>query len=149
MLVQFGFEDVPVTFDAAVGIATATHCSMPICCDSPLYEYCVSDVYTITIDTPGLYDLALPLTCECAFVNYAYFLTFHFLTPFAEGMRPDLITDDVPWECKSYNDYGAGWEDLFGYSMPGGTVMYADAACCEQPVGGESTTWGGVKSLYR
>ncbi|MFH1845805.1 MAG: hypothetical protein ABIF77_21690 [bacterium] len=149
LLVQFGPEDVPVTFDAAAGIATATSCSMPICCDSPLYEYCVSDVYSITIDTPGLYDLALPVTCDCAFVNYVYFLTFHFLTPFGEAQRPDLVTDDVPRECVSFNDYGAGWEDLNGYGFPGSIVMYADAACCEQPVNETPSTWGGVKSLYR
>ncbi|MFH1573154.1 MAG: hypothetical protein ABIG68_04180, partial [Acidobacteriota bacterium] len=63
---------------------------------------------------------------------------------------PGIVTDDRPIECTSYNDWGLGWSDLTAeQDFPGNILMRADVLCCEYPVGAESRTWGGVKSLYR
>ena len=81
---------------------------------------------------------------------YLYMLSFYFVTSFDPAMRPDLITDDSTEPCLSYNDYGAGWEDLVNdLGLPGNALIWADVACCEQPVEFEVQTWGAVKDLYR
>ncbi len=95
-----------------------------------------------------LYDLGLPTPeCECAGMNYQYSLSYVF--PDALTSNPDVITDQYPEPCASWNDYGLGWYDLvadFGY--PGSLMTWADVSCCQSPVGNADETWGGVKSLY-
>ena len=153
MLMQFTPEDAPATFDAYVNLASDGQQNiMPPPCPFPGVEECVSPLFTVTINEPGLYDIALPLYdyCDCAYLEYGYFLSFHFATTFPDSMRPDLVTDDLPSGCTSYNDYGFGWEDLVtGVGLPGNIVMWADIICCENPVTVEQGTWGLLKTLYR
>lgn len=151
LYMQFAVADVPVTFDATVGFGEALF-DETAQCFVPGVQNCESASYTVTIDNPGLYDISLPIdptSCPCAFFDYEYAVYFNILTAFAATGRPDIVTDDVPVGCVSWNDYGAGWEDLQGYGLPGETIMFADVVCCETPVPNEDQTWGGVKSLYR
>jgi hypothetical protein len=153
MLLQFAPEDVPATFDAYVNLAADGQTDiMPPPCPFPGVEECVSPLFTVTITDPGLYDIALPLYdyCDCAYLEYGYFLSFHIPTVFPETMRPNMITDDLPSGCTSYNDYGLGWDDLVvDVGFPGNIVMWADIICCENPVAVEQGTWGLLKTLYR
>jgi len=115
---------------------------------------CVSAVYTVTIEAPGLYDIGLPMTdyCDCAYVYdptgspYWYMLSVHFDNLF----DAQLVTDDFPVGCMSWNNWGAGWYDLVNDAgFPGEIMIWGDVHCCEDPVGMENETWGGVKALFR
>jgi hypothetical protein len=151
LYVQFGTEDVPVTFDARVDFEEAAWDDQ-LGCWVPGPEICVSSSYSITINQPGGYLLTLPMdtACACAAFGYWYGISFEFLTAFNSGMEPDLITDNYPVGCTSWNDYGAGWEDLVtGFGFPGEIIMYADMTCCPDPVPAERDTWGSIKSMFR
>jgi len=151
MLMNFGAEDVPATFDVYADLEEAVFDEVSGCW-LPGAEVCASPVYSVTIETAGLYDISLPIgdTCECADMRYIYLLSYHFMTAFPAGMEPDAVSDDIPTSCISYNDFGSGWLDLVtDFGWPGNIIMYADADCCEFPVSDEGSTWGGVKNLYR
>jgi hypothetical protein len=149
MFLQFGVEDVPVTFDvfgsfheAAYDDASASWVPGPVACDTPLY--------TVTIPSAGLYDISLPTTpgdCPCAYFGYKYAITFTF--PNAFDSTPDLITDAIPVGGVSWNDYGGGWLDLLDFGLPGEVSLFADVICCASPVSADSKTFGDLKALYR
>ena len=97
-------------------------------------------------------DIALPINCECAYMTnpedqpYWYLLGIMFPQPFAAN----LITDDFPIACNSWNDWGTGWYDLVGdFDFPGGLIMWGDVACCTDPIEVQDKSWGNIKSLYR
>ncbi len=142
------FSGAP-TFDVYVDLEDAVW-DPTTGCWVPGVEDCVSPVYTVTIPEAGAYDIGLPLAeqCACAYQEYWYFVSFHFVTTFQRP--PDLITDNVPVGCTSYNNWGEGWQDLVNdQGFPGELAMWADVACCDSPVQVDDTTWGRVKSLYR
>ncbi len=147
---QFGVEDVPVDFDCYVDFEETIY-DPTLGCFLPGDVICASQAYTVSIDQAGMYDIAIPIdqgTCACAYFGYKYAIGMTFLTAF--DSTPDAITDNIPVGCTSYNDYGMGWYDLVtGFQFPGELVMYADIACCENPVDNESQSWGAVKSLFR
>lgn len=155
---QFGPEDVPAVFDVYVDLEDALW-DPATQCWYPGIEDCISQVYTVTIDAAGLYEISIPLydECDCAYFfdpitldPYYYFLSFHIVTFFDPTMRPDAITQDSPVACTSYNDYGFGWEDLVvDYGWPGNIIIWANALCCDFPIAAAPATWGNVKSLYR
>jgi hypothetical protein len=151
MLVQFEAEDLPSVFEAYSDLTDAVWNPVTLCWE-PGETFCTSLTYAFEITEPGIYDLAVPIhaECECAFLDYGYFLSFHFVTAFDPAQRPDAIADAQPLGCTSFNNYGFGWEDLVTvYGWPGEILIWADASCCEEPVASEPRTWGGVKKLYR
>jgi len=151
MFMDFEAADVPVTFDiyADMGSAVmdpATGCYVP----GP--EECTGELFTVTIDAAGTYDIAIPLGCDCAYVYdptgapYVYYLSMHFPTAFTAR----LVSDGIPAACTNYNDWGAGWEDLDPFFTDFGTInMYGEVVCCEEPVATEEKSWGSIKSLFR
>jgi len=147
---QFGLEDVPTTFDARVDFEEAIW-DDGLQCWYPGPEVCVSSGYTVTIDAAGGYLITLPMDaiCPCAHFGYWYGISFEFLTAFESGMEPDLITDDIPVGCTSWNDYGAGWNDLIDFGFPGEIIMYAEINCCDNPVATDESTWGDIKAMFR
>ncbi len=150
LYVQFGVEDVPSTFDARVDFEEAIW-DDALQCWYPGPEICVSSAYTVTITDPGFYAIALPMdnVCACAEFGYWYGISFEFLTAFESGTEPDIITDNFPVGCVSWNDYGAGWADLLDFGFPGEINMYADIVCCSNPVTTEKNTWGEIKAMFR
>lgn len=148
MIVQFGAEDVPQSFEASVAVGGAVWNA-----DSGRWEpgpaICSGPVTGIDITAPGLYDIVLPMeSCGCMELVHRYAISYTFEGFFSSP--PDVVTDNLPQPGTSWNDYGLGWYDLvvdFGY--PGNLLMWADATCCESPVGDEPASWGTVKSLYR
>ncbi len=151
VFMQFGPEDVPAAFAANVDLAEAVWDDASGCW-VPGAEVCTSPVSSITIDTEGLYDIGLPIAgdCACAEMGFFYLLSCHFTTALPTGMEPDAVADDLPTPCTSWYDFGAGWQDLVvDFGWPGNIIMNGDVVCCEFPVESETTSWGGVKSLYR
>lgn len=151
MTVYFASADVPSTFDVYAGMSEAVWDAVNLCW-APGPEACVSPIYRVNITNVGAYAIQLPMggTCACAHYDYDYFINFHFVTTFPSTKRPHPVTDAFPLGCTSYNDYGAGWEDLVAvYGWPGELKMRADITCCEGPIGVDPQTWGGIKGLYR
>jgi hypothetical protein len=151
MYMDFEPADVPVTFDVYADLGSAVE-DPTSGCTFPGPEDCTGALYTVTIETAGTYDLAIPLECECAYLfdptgaPYIYYLSMHFPTAFSAR----VVTDGLQAACTSYNDFGAGWEDLEPYFTTYGNIsMYADAICCTDPVAVEEKSWGDIKSLYR
>lgn len=148
------FDDTmtyPITFPVWVDLEDALW-DPTLGCWVPGIEDCRSVTYTVTIDVPGTYDIGLPIDCQCAYMTdprgmpYWYMLSFHFPEPFTAN----LITDNFPVPCYSWNNWGSGWYDLVGQGgFPGGILMWGDVVCCLDPVTVEEKSWGDIKSLFR
>lgn len=149
MMMQFGPEDVPVTFAAYAGLAEAVWDAQRGAY-VPGPEYCTSPTWSITANDAGLYDIYVDMAdgCPCASTTEPYFITFHLPNYFT--WWPSALEDNDPQPGISYYDSGFGWGDLVAnYGWWGKNVMHADVTCCESPVSVEGATWGGVKSLWR
>lgn len=148
LVMQFGADDVPATFDARIGFGEALW-DENLNCFLPGATICESSVYTITIDVPGLYNISLPMDtpCACAEFGYNYTIEFEFLTTATTPY--DVVTDASPVGCTSYNDFGSGWVDLLSFGFPGEVSLKALMACCSNPVSTEDSTWGSIKSMFR
>ncbi len=151
ILLQFSELQVPQTFTLVADLEDAVFDSLTGCW-WPGPEDCVSEPVTITIEQPGLYDIAVPISCDCAYffdasgMPYVYMVSIHFM----DAVNADIILDDTPTPCVAFNDWGAGWIDLYQYfGEYGDLIMWADLDCCEDPIADERTSWGQVKSLYR
>ncbi|NIM65395.1 MAG: hypothetical protein GTO51_05320 [Candidatus Latescibacteria bacterium] len=118
-------------------------------CPEPGSEWCNSGLYLVVLPGPGAYDIGLPIDCPClaVFPPYKYLLSFRFE---AANAPVDLITDNFPSPCTSWNNWGLGWKDLVvEYGFPGNLSFYADADCCEPTIPVEGKTWGAIKQLYK
>lgn len=150
LVMQFGPEDVPSTFDARVDFEEALW-DPTLQCFVPGPAYCVSSTYTVTITDPGLYNISLPMdtACACAYFGYWYGISFEFLSGFPSGMEPDIVTDNLPVGCTSWNDYGVGWIDTQDFGFPGEISLSAEIACCPNPVSEDKSSWGDIKAMFR
>ncbi len=121
-------------------------------CPEPGQVLCQSGFFTVNLPGAGLWDIALPIACECYTMERIYLLSVHFDSfTSATGAVPDLITDAGPATlCTNWNNYGAGWYDLVSAfpTWPGQLIFFADAECCTPPVPVEGKTWGAIKDLY-
>jgi hypothetical protein len=110
----------------------------PLACSSPLYQ--------VDLASAGGWMINLPVDCVCLTFNREYMLGIYFDSA---TCTPDLVTDNFPSNCTSWNNYGSGWVDLVaGPGFPGNLRITADASCCEPPVPVESKSWGVIKTLY-
>jgi len=136
MIIQFLAEDLPADFNVYVGLEDAVWNGD---CWIPGNEICTSQVYNLQLDTEGVYDLSVPLAgaCDCAGMDSHYFVTFYFPDEFPnETVRPNLVTDEYPQGCISYNDWGEGPYDLVNYFGTAGEVcIWAEVsdAICDTP----------------
>lgn len=120
-------------------------------CWVPGPEDCVSPVYNVRVPSEGLYDIGLPIPCDCAFMDYWYLISVHIGPLDMCSSLPKIVVDAGPvLPCYNWNDWGEGWVDLSTISgWVWNVAMYAEAECCENPVPEEGTSWGQVKQLYR
>lgn len=140
---------MPATFSAGVDVANAVWDPSRECL-RPGSAFCISDAAEFTVEAAGLFEFSIPFTCECLDVSSPYFLSFHVTTVFPETGRPDLLTDEAPLGCTSWNDFGSGWIDLVTENeLPGEIIIRASAECCDDPLDAENKNWGDIKSLYR
>jgi len=120
-------------------------------CPEPGAQLCGSPVYEVWIPGAGLWDIGIPINCPCVAVDDLYLLGLKIervgsVTP---GDVPDLVVDDYPAVCTSWNNYGSGWQDLVAtYGFPGQLRFWADATCCGETKAEESS-WGRIKKQYR
>lgn len=117
-------------------------------CTSPGQVWCASDLYNVNIPQAGLWDIALPISCDCLTMERMYLLGIHIESA---TCTPALITDAGPAVlCTNWNNYGAGWYDLLTAfpTWPGNLKFFADAECCTPPVPVEGESWGAIKKLY-
>ncbi len=149
ILLSFGPEDVPVTFEISADVEEiiwddASQCNIPG------GQICASDITTITINSEGLYDISIPVNCDCLPMISSYALGLFFHTDFTSTGFPNLVIDASPVGCTSWNDWGDGWNDLVtNFGFPGELSIFADVDCCEDPVANESHSWDEIKSMFR
>lgn len=122
-------------------------------CPEPGPVLCKTPVYQVALPGAGLWDIGLPITCDCLPMGHWFLLSVEFLDcSCATGTIPDLITDAGPATlCTNWNNYGTGWYDMLkAYpTWPGDMIIFADAECCDPPiVGTEGKNWGDIKKLY-
>ncbi len=100
------------------------------------------------ITSPGVYDVAVPCDFVCAESGQDYFLVVDFVSGVAPGL--DLVGGGTGHDCATWNDWGAGWIDLVGsMGFLNDLTIWADLDCCYQAIPNASSTWGGIKAIYR
>jgi hypothetical protein len=115
---------------------------------SPGLEKCNSGLFSVSLPAGGLWDVALPIQCDCFLIDQLYLLSFEYVSSSCLP-EPDLITDGLPTVCTSWNNFGAGWLDLVTtFGFPGNLLFYADADCCDFPIPVDPKSWGAIKALY-
>jgi hypothetical protein len=117
-------------------------------CTAPGPVWCASPLYQVNIPQAGLWNIGIPITCDCLVMNLKYLLSVHFESA---TCTPALITDAGPAVlCTNWNNYGTGWYDLLGAfpTWPGQLKILADVDCCSPPVPAEGKNWGAIKELY-
>jgi hypothetical protein len=92
-------------------------------CPVPSAELCATPIYTVSIPSGGHWILGLPMTEQCC-VDGPYFAGVYIYTDLY-GTGSDAVSeDDATDACRSYNDYGSGWEDLVViYGWPGEILL--------------------------
>ena len=117
-------------------------------CTAPGPVMCASVLYTVNLPQAGMYNIGIPITCDCLTMTRKYLLSVHFQS---HTRVPALITDAGPAGlCLNWNDYGTGWYDLLDAfpDWPGQLIFFADAECCTPAVPVDGRTWGSIKQLY-
>jgi hypothetical protein len=123
-------EDTPCTTHVSAGIRQADM-DYPGCY-IPGDVICWSSVYEVVLPFPGLFIVTLPLDAGCEMVDGPFFSCFRTEDEAVPGNYPDIVIDDVPAACISYDDYGFGFEDLYtGYEFPGSVSMFTTLECQE------------------
>lgn len=121
-------------------------------CPEPSVPACGTNTQQILLGSPGVWDISLPVNCDCLGLNKKYFIGLYIESySNAGGTVPNLVVDVGPaTTCANYNNYGTGWSDLKTLypNWPGNLVFFADAECCELPVPTEQKSWGSIKKLY-
>lgn len=92
-------------------------------CPVPGTQLCSTPLYTVSLPDAGHWIIDLPMVDQCC-VDGPYFAGVYVSTyPIYE----QVITDANEVTCRSYNDYGYGWEDLVDiYGFPG-LIMLSSA----------------------
>ena len=131
-----------------------TVCFDPPGQDGPRYQvpfYCtLEEAFTVNIE--GFYKVTLTGAglCDCIFLDYTQALHVPFLWDQHWGSQLFLVADDNPDHCPDYSvNPNMGFLWYTEIDAPGNIVMWADATCCENPVGTERDTWGSLKALFR
>ena len=150
IFLQFGPEDVPSTFAARIDFEEAIW-DDDLQCWYPGPEICISTDHMVGIQPAGVHKLTIEMDADCACVEFGhwYGISFEILNSFPSGMEPDIITDDIPVGCVSWNDSGSGWIDVLDLGFPGEINMSAEFSCCSDPVSTEKNTWGEIKTMFR
>ncbi len=149
MVIIFGDEDVPSEFTVSADIEEAVWDGE---CWAPGPQVALSDPVTFTIDVAGVHALEIPIVTPCLERGFNYGIGVNFLTAFPEAMRPDYTFDvDQPTFCTSWGlwEGATEWERILEIMDVSDLLIWADADCCENPVGAESRSFGEVKSLFR
>jgi hypothetical protein len=139
--------DAACTIVMGVDVEEAVYPTSPDC-PEPGNLACASALYQVNLTQAGGWIINLPIECDCLTFGKEYMLGVYFQS--ATCGTFDLVTDNFPSNCTSWNDWGDGWKDLVAeYGFPGNLRIYADATCCEPPVPVEQKSWGNIKNIYK
>jgi hypothetical protein len=95
-------------------------------CPVPGIELCATPVYTFSLPSDGHWILGMPMVDECC-VYEPYFAVVYIATDLYGTGADALAEDNATAICRSYNDYGSGWEDLVDiYGWPGPMMLWSD-----------------------
>jgi hypothetical protein len=123
----------------AVDVEEAVFPSDPTCAE-PGPVHCNSGLSLVSLPGDGVWDVTLPIACPCLSSAQLLLIGFHIESSSCLP-EPDLITDDFPTPCTSWNNWGIGWYDLvWGIGFPGNLSFFADADCCSAPTATPSQT---------
>ncbi len=95
-------------------------------CPIPGLVVGISEEYEYEIPGEGNY-LIIVVFEEPVLVDTSYFAGMYFGEG-ASDLGPAMFTDNDPYLCVSWNDWGLGWVDLISnpyYNFPGNLVMYS------------------------
>ena len=98
----------------------------------------------------GYANLEIPIAAPCIETTTPFFVAVEF-DPSSLGAFVGVPVDDTPTACAGYvYQDGYGWVDpVTDLQWVGDFYVYGEAACCNDPVADETTSWGALKSLYR
>lgn len=148
MYLDFEPNQVPQTLVLSSGLVSAVW-DPSVDAWVPGEQACASNTFEVRIDQPGLQVVSCPVegACGCQVLNQPYFLNLKFVGPAAAS----LVTDGLPEPGIVYWDLGNGYVDMFGVdkTATGKTIIWGDIVCCTTSVGNESSTWSGIKTLFR
>jgi hypothetical protein len=137
--------DAPCTIVMGVDVEEVVYPNGPDC-PEPGEVSCASSLYQVNLTSAGGWILNIPIECACLTFEKEYMLGVYFQSA---TCAIDIVTDNAPSNCTSWNDWGSGWKDLVAvYGFPGNLRIWAGATCCEPPVPVEAKSWGVIKSLY-
>jgi hypothetical protein len=137
--------DTACTIFISVNVEEVIYPTSPDC-PEPGSVACASPLYQVDLPSAGGWLLNLPIECDCLTFKREYMLGVYFDSATDDI---DLVTDNFPSNCTSWNDWGAGWYDLVAEGgFPGNLKIWADATCCEPPVPVEMKSWGNIKNIY-
>lgn len=142
------FPSSPCPSSLSVSIVGAT--GDPLCRVPNMTDIrCPALTYNISVPSPGLYDIALPLPPGCCVTGDAFLnFTVNGLSCNTAGTRPRLVLQAGCDPCISYNVWSGGTDEFCADVQAPNPIMYADAECCSMlPTHGKS--WGSMKILYR
>lgn len=131
-----------------------TVCFNPPGLEWPPYQvpfYCTLEE-SFTVDNEGFYKVTLTGTglCDCIFLDFTQALHVPYFWHEHWGSQLFLVADDNPGHCPDYTvNPNMGYLWYTEIDAPGNILMWADATCCENPVGTESDSWGSLKALFR
>jgi hypothetical protein len=86
----------------------------------------ISDEYGFYIPSGGVYVAIIPFN-EPVVVNEPYFCGFYIAEDIT-AMDPGIVTDNDPYLCVNWNDWGEGYVDLVDnqyYNFPGNLALYS------------------------
>ena len=146
-LLDFNTDQIPAAFSVqpillSANFDSGTDCWIP---GPPLYE---GPTQTFSINEPGIVPVQVFTTDVPAFVmSDHYFLAMRY----TGGAQAQLVVDDDPQPCTEFINRGNGWEDLFGQKRSGGgkVIVFGDIIFSPASIGNTTTTWDGIKSLYK
>lgn len=148
MWLDFQEEDLPQVLSLSSGLVDAVWDQEQEAW-VPGDRACASQTFEFTITEPGLQVVQCPVegACGCQPVNEPFFLNLTFLGP----ATANLVTDGQPQPGIVFWDQGNGWTDMYGLdkTATGKTIIWGDIVCCTYSVGNETSTWSGIKTLYR
>lgn len=148
MWLDFDQDVVPQTLVLSCGLVTAEWDPQQQAW-VPADPACASNSFEVEITEPGLQVVSCPVegACGCQLRNQPYFINLSFIGPAVAN----LVVDGEPEPGIVYWDLGNGYVDMYGVdkTATGKTIIWGDIVCCTTSVGNESSTWGGIKTLFR
>ncbi len=146
-LLDFNIDQVPADLIVQPALLVADFDSVSGCWvpGAPLYD---GPVQTFEIFDSGIFTVQTPTPdAPALLLADHYFLALRY----SGNAMAQLVVDNDPQPCIEFINRGAGWEDLFGQKRSGGgkVIVFGDIVFAPASVGQTTTTWDGVKSLYK